>query len=108
MTKQGTDRVNLVKDVGASNLNQNTKDIVLKGLINDDSPKEVDGVLDKFLGSRNTKIYLVSILLLVFIVIMSIFCYIFRNDITPLVDFLQTIAPVITLAFGYIVGEKVK
>lgn len=102
------DKIDLVMDVGASNLNQDTKSRVLEGLVNDDSSKEVVGMLDRFLGSRNTKIYLVSILLLIFLLITSWFCYLFRDNMSPLLEFLRTIAPILTLAFGYIVGEKTK
>lgn len=101
-------KVDLVKDVSTSNLSSDSKNYFLNNLTKGEEDKEVFGVLDKFLGTRNTKIYLVSILCIFFVIIVIVCLLIFHNNTAPFLEVLKTIVPIITLAFGYIVGEKAK
>lgn len=102
------DKVTLLENISGSNLNGDVKKHVINKLVNDDHPEEVEGMLDKFLGSRNTKIYLVAILFIVLLVAVGICCFIFQNNMTPFLNAMQVISPILSLALGYIVGEKAK
>lgn len=99
--------VDILTALGTSQLNMDdaAKADMYARLI--DSVKESDdALLDKFFGKKNPQMYVTLFMSLIVLVIVSIFTWLFRENL-EFVKFVWNIAiPAITLLWGYAFGKS--
>lgn len=100
----GENNIKVLKDIAASDLNEDIKDEAIKKLVS--NSEESEGVMDKIFGKKNPQMYVTLLMSLIVLVIVAVFTMVFRNNL-DFVKFIWNVAvPAVTLLWGYAFGKS--
>jgi len=99
-------KVTLLKDIAASDLNENSKDEAIKQFLVKDGDE--NGMLDKFFGKNHPEIYIGLIIVVLLAISGMLVTCIFRDDKEFVRAIWTLLAPAITGSVGYMFGANKK